>query len=203
MNIKNIDVKKVLNVGGNNKEIPLPACFDGWQHDLLDIDPTGNPDILCDARELWTLPPRQYDAIYCSHNLEHYFAHEVTKVLKGFRLLLKQDGFAYIIVPDLHEVMKIVIENNMDLEDELYMSPSGPISPLDVFYGYRKEIEMSSVDFYAHKTGFSPVSLSNVLKENGFPVVYISFNREYIEIRALAFKCKPPDNFELFGLELM
>jgi len=201
MNSKDVVIKKVLNVGGNNKEIPLPACFDGWQHDLLDIDPSGNPDIVCDARELWRLPPRQYDAIYCSHNLEHYFAHEVSKVLKGFSLLLKQDGFAYIIVPDLLEVMKIVIENNMDLNDELYMSPSGPIAPLDVFYGYRKEVEMSGVDFYAHKTGFSPVSLANALKNNGFPIVYTLCNKADIEIMALAFKSEPPENFELHGLK--
>ena len=34
------DLNKVLNVGGNSKRIQIPSCFDGWQHDLLDIDPT-------------------------------------------------------------------------------------------------------------------------------------------------------------------
>src|SRR5450631_3111153 len=94
-NIEDTIIKKVLNVGGNDKAISIPPCFDGWKHDLLDIDPTVKPDILCDARELWKMPPRQYDAIYCSHNLEHYFAHDVLNVLKGFRLMLKKEGFAY------------------------------------------------------------------------------------------------------------
>lgn len=49
-------VKSVLNVGGGSKLIPIPGYFDGWQHDLLDIDPRGAPDLVCDARELETLP---------------------------------------------------------------------------------------------------------------------------------------------------
>lgn len=64
-------MKKVLNVGGNTKAIPLPPEYAGWEHVLLDIDPKGNPDVVCDARELTTLPSATYDAIYCSHNLEH------------------------------------------------------------------------------------------------------------------------------------
>lgn len=203
MNDKNAAIKKVLNVGGNTKLIPLPSCFDGWQHDLLDIDPAVNPDILCDARELWKLPPRQYDAIHCSHNLEHYFAHEVPKVLKGFSLLLKQDGFAYIRVPDICETMKVVIENNLELDEQLYMSSSGPIAPLDVFFGFRKQIEQSENDYFAHKTGFSRNLLSKLLKNNGFPIVYIVENQLNLEIIAFAFKNEPSEDIEKLGLRLL
>jgi tetratricopeptide (TPR) repeat protein len=182
-------VKKVLNVGGNDKAIPIPSCFDGWQHDLLDIDPTGNPDILCDARELWKMPPRQYDAIYCSHNLEHYFAHDVLKVLHGFRQILKKNGFAYIRVPNLLGVMQTVINTGMELDDALYMIDSGPIAPLDVIFGWRKQIEQSGVDFFAHKTGFSVSLLVRTLKQSGFPCVF-SQNNE-LDISAYAFKSEP------------
>ena len=58
--------KKVLNVGGGNKNIQMPDHYNGYQHLLLDIDPRGNPDIICDARELTNLPAEEYDAIYCS-----------------------------------------------------------------------------------------------------------------------------------------
>src|SRR5215510_1625876 len=81
--------KKVLNVGGNNKAIAIPKHFEGWTHDLLDIDPRGKPDIVCDARKLTSLAPQTYDAVYSSHNLEHYFAHDVPKVLRGFHHVLK------------------------------------------------------------------------------------------------------------------
>lgn len=191
--------KKLLNVGGNSKDIPIPACFAGWQNDLLDIDPTGKPDILCDARELTTLPPGQYEAIYCSHNLEHYYHHDVAKVLQGFCSILKQDGFAYIRVPDLVEVMKKVIENDIELDGELYMSGLGPIAPLDVIYGYRKQIESSGVDFFAHKIGFNTSLLVRSLKANGFPVVYVRSGN--LEITAFAFKEKPgPEIVALLGL---
>ena len=33
-------MKKVLNVGGNSKAIPLPPQYAGFDHVLLDIDPT-------------------------------------------------------------------------------------------------------------------------------------------------------------------
>ncbi len=187
MKIKNI--KRVLNIGGNNKRIPIPPCFDGWQHDLLDIDPSVEPDILCDARELWKLPPRQYDAIYCSHNLEHYFAHEVPNVLSGFNLLLKLDGFAYIKVPNLVGIMKMILDESLELDNELYMSPMGSIAPLDVIYGHRQQIESSGVDFYAHKTGFSVSLMQRLLKSAGFLLGYTLCDP--FEIKAFAFKVEP------------
>src|SRR6516164_8820387 len=93
--------RSMLNVGGGSKNIPIPAYFDGWEHILLDIDPAGNPDIVCDARELLSLAPLQFDAVYCSHNLEHYYKHETAAVLRGFLHILKMDGFAEIRVPDM------------------------------------------------------------------------------------------------------
>lgn len=91
---------KVLNVGGGTRDIPLPPQYQGWEHILLDIDPRGQPDIVADARELTRLPPAQFDAVYCSHNLEHYYRHDGVKVLAGFRHVLKEDGLAHIMVPD-------------------------------------------------------------------------------------------------------
>lgn len=64
-------MKKVLNVGGNSKTIPLALQYAEFEHLLLDIDPKGAPDIVCDARQLTTLDASQFDAVYCSHNLEH------------------------------------------------------------------------------------------------------------------------------------
>ncbi len=178
-------VRAVLNVGGNSKAIAIPAHYDGWRHDLLDIDPAGNPDILCDARELLTLPGKAYDSIYCSHNLEHYYAHDVPKVLKGFVHMLKPDGFADIRVPDLDAVMQTYVKRKMDITDVLYQSASGPIMVRDVLYGFGKQIEQSGEDFYAHKTGFTPTSLQKVILENGFRSIGIM--RGNLEVRAIAF----------------
>jgi hypothetical protein len=182
-------MRRVLNVGGNSKAIALPAVFDGWEHVLLDIDTRGNPDVLCDARELTRLGGGAYDAVYCSHNLEHYYRHDVPKVLTGFRHVLKDDGFAFIRVPDMGEVMRVVALKDMDIEDVLYHAPAGPITVRDVIYGFGPEIERSGNDFFSHKTGFTERSLQKALHGCGFTHVYTGTGD--LEIKAAAFTKEP------------
>ncbi len=193
---------RVLNVGGNNKSIPLPPHYAGWNHLLLDIDPRGEPDVMCDARELTELDPAQFDAVYCSHNLEHYYKHDGRNVLAGFIHVLKADGFAEIRVPDLNVVMRRFVEQKMDIEDVLYVSPSGPITVRDVIYGWGPEIERSGEDFYAHKTGFTPKSLLAALRDAGFRSIFVFALEAALEVRALAFVGEPtPAQRTLLGLD--
>jgi len=182
--------KKFLNVGGNSKDIPVPSYFDGWEHLLLDIDPVGNPDIICDAREIETLEPNQFHAVYCSHNLEHYYHHEVPKVLRGFQHVLKPSGFVMISVPDLEDVMRTMMEKGLDLDDVLYENVAGiPILVRDVFYGWGFRMESSGQEYFAHKTGFTQRSLESVLKQNGFNHVFVQ--KSPFNIVAAAFMRKP------------
>ena len=182
-------MKKVLNVGGNNRNIKLPPIYDNWTSVLLDIDPTGKPDVLCDARKLTQLSAAEYDAVYCSHNLEHYFRHDVAKVLAGFLHVMKDDAFVHIRVPDIAEVMRMAVEKHLDIDDLLYTSPSGPITVRDVIYGFGMEIERSGSDFYAHKTGFTIKSLATILTQAGFAYHYMGSGN--LEIVAFAFKLPP------------
>ncbi|MBF0158864.1 MAG: methyltransferase domain-containing protein [Magnetococcales bacterium] len=184
-------MRKVLNVGGNSKAIAIPDCYDGWEHILLDIDPRGNPDVVCDARELGNLPAASYDSIYCSHNLEHYYHHDVARVLSGFIHLLKDDGFALIRVPDMGWLMRTVAQDNLDIEDILYHSPAGPIAVRDMIYGLGTQIERSGVDFFAHKTGFTQKSLHMALQKAGFSHIFVAMGNR--EIFSFSFKNKPSD----------
>lgn len=184
----------VLNVGGGTKKIPIPVHYTGWHQLLLDVDPRGAPDIVCDARTLSSLTAEQFDAVYCSHNLEHYYAHEALVVLRGFWHVLKADGFVEIAVPDLDCVMRYAISRHIGLDDVLYQSSAGPICVIDVIYGYRREIEQSGRGFYAHKTGFSPKSLRAALERSGFEFVFVFPRPQAFEIRALAFKSPPRDD---------
>jgi len=195
--------RRVLNVGGNNKGIAIPRYFDAFDHLIADIDQSVEPDILIDARALNTQQSQQFDAIYCSHNLEHFFTHDVSKVLSGFRHVLKADGFAEIRVPDLVALMHHIVENKLDLDDMLYETSAGyPITALDVFYGWRREIERSGEEFYAHKTGFSQKTLQKVLNEAGFNFVVFRPGRLF-EIYALAFFAKPNAYYqELLSLNI-
>lgn len=192
-------MNRVLNVGGNHKSIPLPAQYAGFEHLLLDIDPRESVDIVCDARKLRTLEANQFDAVYCSHNLEHYHPHEVPNVLAGFQHVLRDGGFAHIIVPDLQAVMREMLERGVDIDEPLYTSSAGPITVQDILYGYGKEIERSGQDFYAHKTGFTPTSLEKTLWKAGFTKVYVATGN--LEAAALAFKGTPRKELrDLFGL---
>ncbi len=185
-------MKKVLNVGGNSKAISLPPQYDKFENILLDIDPRGSPDIICDARELTTLDADQFDAVYCSHNLEHYYRHEVPKVLDGFLHVLKENGFVQIRVPDINAVMRTTIEKGLDIDDVLYQSSAGPIMVVDVLYGHGAEIERSGEDFYAHKTGFTQKSLLKALNKAGFTKVYCTLGN--LEINVIAFRDKASED---------
>lgn len=179
--------RRVLNVGGNNRNTPIPALFDGWEHLILDIDPKVSPDVVCDARLMAQLDGPKFDAIYCSHNLEHYHPHDVRKVLEGFMHVLKDDGFVYINVPDIGALIRMVASEGRDLEDVIYLCSAGPIKVLDVFYGLGRQIEKSGEEFYAHKTGFSESSLRMYLQAAGFSSVQAR-SEPVLNIRAVAFK---------------
>jgi hypothetical protein len=168
----------------------LPPQYADFEHVLLDIDPKGTADIVCDARQLGTLNAGEFDAVYCSHNLEHYYRHEVPLALAGFLYVLKDGGFAHVRVPDIYEVMRIVVARALDIEDVLYQSQAGPITVLDVLYGRGIEIERSGQDFFAHKTGFTEKSLLKAFEVAGFSGAYVASGN--LKVTSLAFKGEPP-----------
>ena len=180
---------RVLNVGGGSKSIALPPHFRDWEQILLDIDPRGGADLVCDARQLRErVDADAFDAVYCSHNLEHYYQHDVDRVLRGFLHVLKPQGFAEIRVPDIDELIKVMAKNGVELEQEIYKSAAGPISAHDMIYGYGREIEESGEDFYAHKTGFGRNSLLRALRRSGFGEIYFAPPLSVLELHAFAFK---------------
>jgi len=181
--------RRVLNVGGGSKGVELPPHFARWAQLLLDIDPRVGADLVCDARALRDSAEAQaFDAVYCSHNLEHYYRHDVDKVLQGFLHVLKADGFAEIRVPDIGELIKLLAKNGLDIEQDIYSSNVGAITAHDMIYGYAPEIEASGQDFYAHKTGFSRDSLLRALHTNGFGEIYFAPPLALLELHAFAFK---------------
>ena len=192
-------MKKVLNVGGGSKSIALPPQYAAFEHLLLDIDPKGQPDIVCDARQLSGLPAAQFDAVYCSHNLEHYYRHDVPRVLAGILHVMKDGGFVQIRVPDLTELMRVTVSQGLDVDDVLYTSPAGPVMVLDVLYGHSPTIERSGEEFFAHKTGFTQKSLSSAVARAGFSSMFCMTGN--LEINLIAFKGKPDSEVRaLFGL---
>ena len=190
---------RLLNVGGNSKKIAIPEQYDGWQHDLLDIDASKEPDIVADARAIIDLPASTYDAVYCYHNLEHYYLHDALKVLQGFLHVLKPRGHAFVRVPDIGKLMQRVVNEKLDLLDVLYDSPMGPIRVCDVLYGHQGKIETSGEEYFAHKMGYTPGSLQQLLIKAGFQVVALSVGT--LNVSAIAFPHQPDaDQLRFFDI---
>ena len=163
----------VLNVGCGESRA-LPAEFDGWQQVLLDIDPAVQPDIVCDALNLLSLPPARYDGVHCSHNLEHFYAHDVPRVLAGFKHVLKPGGLVYITVPNLRSLMQKIVGGNLDIDDVWYRAGEcSPVTFHDVLFGWSLAMRQGNL-FYAHKCGFTPLSLNTALVNAGFVDVKIA-----------------------------
>ncbi len=91
-------------------------------------------------------------------------------------------------VPDIGELIKLLAKLDLDLEQELYSSPAGPISAHDMIYGYGPEIEASGQDFYAHKTGFSADSLVRALRLADFGEIFLAPPPTALELHVFAFK---------------
>ena len=180
-------MRRVLNVGGG--PVPIAPEYADWDCVLLDVDAAVNPDIVLDAREIDTLPAGEYDAVYCSHNLEHYYEHELGRVLRGFYHVLTATGFVDVRVPDVQAVIETVAQRDLGLDSVLYQSPVGPIRVCDVLWGYQKQIRESGQDYYAHKTGFSRDVLGRALTSAGFG--YVLIGSANYELKALAFKERP------------
>lgn len=191
-------LKRFLNVGGADKSIAVSAHFSGWKHDLLDIDPVGNPDIVCDAREMHGLEAKAYDAVYCSHNLEHFAPHDVPRVLAGFRHVLRDEGFVEIRVPDVRAVIGQMFIAGHDLEDVHYTSMAGPITYRDTLYGYAPKV--AEHDYWGHKTAFSVKTLRQALANAGFGYTVPLKPRNW-EIALAGFALEPGHEVrELLGL---
>lgn len=195
--------RHVLDVGGGHRDIALPKHYAGFRRLMLDVDPKAEPDVLLDARRLGTLPGGQFDAVYCSHNLEHYHEHEVAQVLAGFAHVLKAPaGFVEIRVPDIEAIAREMVANGRELDDTLYGSPAGPIRLIDVIYGYGRMIEHSGVDFYAHKTGFTRATLRRALEAAGFAQAYFLAPLGVYEVRTVALRAAPGElHRALFGVD--
>ena len=177
----------LLNIGAG--PVPPPEQYHGWEIVTLDIDESVQPDIVLDARELTTLEPGQYDAVYASHVLEHFAECDVERVLWGFYHILKPRGWAHIRVPDVKEVLEAVVENKLDLDDTLYTAQVGAIRVCDVLWGWQAQIKRSEQPHYSHRYGFSGSVLGRAIKRAHFEYVELGYGG--FEITAMAYKRRP------------
>jgi SAM-dependent methyltransferase len=161
-------VKCVLNVGcGYPLRQKLHRHFHGpeWREIRLDLDPAVAPDIICSMTDMTPVATESVDAVWSSHNLEHLERHAVPLALAEFVRVLKPGGLLLLTLPDLQQVARLVAEDR--LEDQAYVSASGPITPLDMIFGHTPSLARGN-GFMAHRTGFTARTLQQLLVEAGF-----------------------------------
>jgi hypothetical protein len=142
-----------------------PFAASDWQEVTLDIDETVKPDLVDRLPELALVETASFDAVYSSHNLEHLYPHEVPIALSAFKRVLTSQGFAIVTCPDLQSLAGQLAKG--DIETPLYTSPAGPVSPVDMLYGFRPAMARGNL-FMAHHTGFTLSSLVAAFGKAGF-----------------------------------
>lgn len=172
-NLRQPAERVLLHVGcGTARQERLPECFKTgeWREVRLDIDPGVQPDIVADLTDMQAVPDTCADAIWSSHNLEHLEGYDVPTALAEFRRVLKPGGFALINLPDLQRIAELIVAGQVD--QILYRSPAGPITPLDMLFGHQASLQRGN-HYMAHRTGFTAERLAHQLNEAGFEEVRV------------------------------
>ncbi len=183
--------KKVLHVGCSNRAVHERFNPEGWDEVRLDIDASVKPDVVASMLDMKMLENGSFDAVWSSHNLEHLYPHEVPVALAEFQRVLKNGGYLFITMPDLQRVAEYIAKGN--LEEHIYVSGAGPISPIDILYGFRPALKEGNY-FMAHKTGFTAKTLGQKLMEAGFKRIEIQ--RTTFDLWAIGYKSAIKDNEE-------
>lgn len=150
-------MKTVLHPGCGMGE--LPEWLSPLKEVRLDIDETCHPHIVASITDMGDIG--QFDMIYTSHTLEHLYDFDVGKALKEFYRVLKPEGVAIIIVPDVEGV-------TCDRKP-LYESPAGWICGIDMYFGQTAAVKANR--YYGHHMAFIAETLEAAMKEAGFDFV--------------------------------
>ncbi len=141
---------------------------EAWSELRFDIDETVRPDLVGTMTDMRTVATGSMDALFSSHNVEHLYPHEVPVAFGEFCRILSDQGFAVITCPDLQSVAALIAEDR--LLDPAYVSPAGPITPLDILFGHRPSVAKGNL-YMAHHCGFTRKVLDQELRAAGFRTV--------------------------------
>ena len=172
---------------GNNDKSRTTKVFaqNEWTEVRLDPHPANKPDIEGDLRALSTLEDKSFDAILTHHSLERLYPHEVGKALAEMYRVLNDEGYLLLTCADLQTACQLIADDKF--LEPAYESPAGPISPIDILYGFRPAVAAGHMNFANH-CGFTSKALIGTLAQVGFASVWTARNPEIVTIAAIATK---------------
>jgi SAM-dependent methyltransferase len=160
-----------LNAGcGTAGDARLPPIFHKWKQIRVDVNPGLKPDLVASIDDLSEIPDGTIDAVWCAHCIEHLFAHQVPLALAEFRRVLRDDGFACVVVPDLQEIAHWIANDR--LNETIYESAAGPVTAHDMLWGFGPAVAHGMMGM-AHHCGFTPTVLLEHLKDAGFSEIVL------------------------------
>ncbi|MEX6509134.1 methyltransferase domain-containing protein [Jiella sp. M17.18] len=172
---------KVLNVGsgplGSDARFSSRFSADtGWEVVRADLDPGVAPDIIASITDLSAFADESFETVWCSHILEHLYAHEANVAARELFRVLRRGGKLHAFVPDVEAAARVAGEGRM--MEPLYISAAGPITPHDILYGHGAAIAAGRTAM-AHRSGFTPQKLGQVLLCAGFDPVLVRRTPEF------------------------
>jgi ubiquinone/menaquinone biosynthesis C-methylase UbiE len=156
--------------------------FRKWRQIRVDVDPGVQPDVVANIADLSVIPDGTADAVWSAHCVEHLFAHQVPMALAEFRRVLRETGFACIIVPDLQAIAHWIATDR--LHETIYESAAGPVTAHDMLWGFGEAIAHGN-SAMAHHCGFTPTLFLQCLKDAGFAEIMLR-RKSNLELVALA-----------------
>jgi SAM-dependent methyltransferase len=185
-----------LHVGcGGNRKSETTVSFNTpeWRELRFDIDPVVEPDIIGTMTDMSAVADGSMDAVFSSHNLEHLYVHEVPLAVREFLRVLRPNGFAVLTCPDLQSVCELVAQEK--LLEPAYQSASGPIAPLDILYGFRRDLARGNL-FMAHRSGFTKTVLLQLFRQCGFAqAIVMQRTHPFYDLWLLAVSNSLPEDY--------
>ena len=174
--------------GSNTKE-RTTKVFSGsdWEEVRLDPDAGSTSHVTGGLADLGGFADASFDAVFTSRSLERFYAHEVQAVLAGCLRVLRPEGYLIIISADIEEACAWVAQGK--ILEKAYDSPAGPVTPLDILYGFRPALAAGKLR-YACNCGFTAQSLALGLKKAGYGAVWAARNPAAFTLAAIASKKK-------------
>lgn len=165
----------------------LPALFDDWKQVRVDVDPAVEPDLVASVTDLSAIPSGSADAVWSAHCIEHLYAHEVSSAIAEFQRVLRRNGFACVIVPDLQAIAEWIARDR--LHETIYELAAGPVTAHDMLWGFGPALERGDAAM-AHRCGFTPTVLLQRLSEGGFAEIVLR-RRTTLELAGLCLRRRP------------